>query len=28
VFHYWLALEISKKFRIYARLAWQGWRIG
>jgi hypothetical protein len=28
VFHYKLALESWKKIRIYARLAWQGWRIG
>jgi hypothetical protein len=28
VFHYKLALESWKKLRIYARLAWQGWRIG
>jgi hypothetical protein len=28
VFHLKLALEFWKKIRIYARLAWQGWRIG
>src|SRR6266404_8386622 len=28
VFHYKLAVESWKKIRIYARLAWQGWRIG
>jgi hypothetical protein len=28
VFHYKLALENWKKIKIYARLAWQGWRIG
>jgi hypothetical protein len=28
VFHYKLALESLKKIKIYARLAWQGWRIG
>jgi len=28
VFHYKLALESWKKIKIYARLAWQGWRIG
>jgi hypothetical protein len=28
VFHYKLALEFSNKLKIYARLAWQGWRIG
>ena len=28
VFHYKLAVETWKKLRIYARLAWQGWRIG
>jgi hypothetical protein len=28
VFHYKLLLETFKKLRIYARLAWQGWRIG
>src|SRR5258708_13960056 len=28
VFHFKLALESWKKIRIYARLAWQGWRIG
>ena len=28
VFHYRLALEFSKKLKIYGRLAWQGWRIG
>jgi hypothetical protein len=28
VFHCKLALESWKKIRIYARLAWQGWRIG
>jgi hypothetical protein len=28
VFHYKLAIESWKKIRIYARLAWQGWRIG
>ena len=28
VFHYKLAVETFKKLRIYARLAWQGWRIG
>ena len=28
VFHYKLATETWKKLKIYARLAWQGWRIG
>jgi hypothetical protein len=28
LFHYRLAVENWKKIRIYARLAWQGWRIG
>jgi hypothetical protein len=28
VFHVKLMLETFKKLRIYARLAWQGWRIG
>ena len=28
LFHYRLAVEYWKKIRIYARLAWQGWRIG
>ena len=28
VFHLKLAIESWKKIRIYARLAWQGWRIG
>jgi len=28
VFHYRLALEFSRKLKIYGRLAWQGWRIG
>ncbi|HTR88081.1 MAG TPA: radical SAM protein, partial [Reyranella sp.] len=28
VFHWKLAVESWKKIRIYARLAWQGWRIG
>jgi hypothetical protein len=28
VFHWKLALESWKKIGIYARLAWQGWRIG
>ena len=28
VFHCKLAVESWKKIRIYARLAWQGWRIG
>jgi hypothetical protein len=28
VFHVKLAVESWKKLRIYARLAWQGWRIG
>jgi hypothetical protein len=28
VFHYRLAIESWKKISIYARLAWQGWRIG
>jgi hypothetical protein len=28
IFHYRLAREISRKIGIYARLAWQGWRIG
>jgi hypothetical protein len=28
VFHYKLAVESWKKLKIYARLAWQGWRIG
>jgi hypothetical protein len=28
LFHYRLAVETWKKIAIYARLAWQGWRIG
>jgi hypothetical protein len=28
VFHWKLAVESWKKIRIYAKLAWQGWRIG
>ena len=28
VFHYKLAVEFWRKLKIYARLAWQGWRIG
>jgi hypothetical protein len=28
VFHWKLAVESWRKIRIYARLAWQGWRIG
>jgi hypothetical protein len=28
VFHWKLAVETWKKLAIYARLAWQGWRIG
>ncbi len=28
VFHCKLALETWKKLKIYAKLAWQGWRIG
>jgi hypothetical protein len=28
LFHYRLAVENWKKIRVYARLAWQGWRIG
>ncbi len=28
LFHVKLAVESWKKIRIYARLAWQGWRIG
>jgi hypothetical protein len=28
VFHWKVAVESWKKIRIYARLAWQGWRIG
>ena len=28
VFHWKLAVESWKKLKIYARLAWQGWRIG
>jgi hypothetical protein len=28
VFHYKLVVETFRKLKIYARLAWQGWRIG
>jgi hypothetical protein len=28
IFHLKLAVELCRKLRIYARLAWQGWRIG
>jgi hypothetical protein len=28
LFHYRLAVENWKKIKVYARLAWQGWRIG
>jgi hypothetical protein len=28
LFHYKLALQSWKKIKIYAQLAWQGWRIG
>jgi hypothetical protein len=28
LFHFKLAVETFKKLKIYARLAWQGWRIG